>query len=127
MPTPEDRDPVTEYIEAAPAEAQPMLRELRALLRHVAPDATEGLKWGQPVFEQGRILFSYAAHAAHCNFMPTRSTLEVFEDELAGFETGTDTIRLRYDEPLPTALLEKVATHRVRDVTEHDARWMHRE
>ena len=34
---------VTEYIEAAPREAQKKLREIRAILKQVAPKATETL------------------------------------------------------------------------------------
>jgi uncharacterized protein YdhG (YjbR/CyaY superfamily) len=62
---------VDEYIESAPKEAQEKLRELRAILKEIAADATETLKWGQPVFEEERILFSYAAYKSHLNFMPT--------------------------------------------------------
>ena len=53
---------VDEYINTAPKEAQKKLREMRAILKKVAPKANEGLKWGYPVFEEKRILFSYAAN-----------------------------------------------------------------
>lgn len=36
--------------------------EIRSILKNVAPHATEALKWGKPVLEEGRILFSYAAY-----------------------------------------------------------------
>jgi hypothetical protein len=49
---------VDEYIKAAPEAAQEKLREIRAILREVAPNATETLKWGSPVFEEGRSLFA---------------------------------------------------------------------
>jgi uncharacterized protein YdhG (YjbR/CyaY superfamily) len=55
---------VDEYIDAAPREAQEKLREIRAILKQVAPNAGETLKWGSPVFEEKRILFSYA-HTNH--------------------------------------------------------------
>src|SRR6266498_3438116 len=43
---------VTEYISAAPKHAQKKLREIRAILKKVAPNATEKLKWGSPGFEK---------------------------------------------------------------------------
>lgn len=116
---------VAEYIEAAPREARQHLRELRALLREVAPGATEALKWGAPVLEDGRILFSYKAHRSHITFMPTGPALEPFMAELGSYKTGKDTIQLRYDEPLPEALIRKIAAYRVKDVKENDARWMY--
>ena len=46
---------VDEYISAAPEEARAKLQELRLILRKVAPEANETLKWGSPVFEEKRI------------------------------------------------------------------------
>ena len=116
---------VEEYIQAAPREAQAKLRELRAILKKVAPNARETLKWGAPVFEEGRILFSYSAHRSHLNFSPTGPAMEPFREELAEFKTGKDTIQLPYDKPLPKALIRKIAAFRARQVRENDARWMY--
>jgi len=118
---------VTEYIEAAPEEAQEKLRELRAILKEVAPDAREAVKWGSPVFEEERILFSYAAYKSHLNFMPTGPAMEPFKEELAEYKTGKDTIQFPYDRPLPKALIQKIAAFRAKQVREEDARWMYRE
>ncbi len=116
---------VDEYIEAASSDAQPRLRELRAILKDVAPDATETLKWGMPVFEEGRILFAYAAYKSHLNFIPTRPAMQPFGEELAGYDVGKDSIKLPYDQPPPEALIRKIAEYRARDVRENDARWMY--
>lgn len=115
---------VTEYIDAAPKEAQAKLREIRAILKKVAPKATEALKWGSPVFEEKRILFAYTAHKSHLNFMPTRASLIPFKEELENYKTGKYTIQFPYDKPLPKALIRKIATSRAKDVRENDARWM---
>src|SRR5262245_10352640 len=96
---------VTEYIDAAPKDARKRLRELRAILKKVAPKATETLKWGSPVFIEERILFAYTAYKSHLNFMPTHSALRPFKDELEAYTTGKDTIQFPYDEPLPKALI----------------------
>ena len=116
---------VTEYIEAAPQEAQAKLREIRAVLKKVAPNATETLKWGSPVFEEGRILFSYSAHKSHLNFSPTGPAMEPFKEELAKYNTGKDTIQFPYDKPLPKGLIQKIARFRLKQVRENDARWMY--
>ena len=116
---------VDEYIDAASKEAQEKLREIRAVLKKVAPGATEKLKWGSPVFEEGRILFSYSAHKSHLNFSPTGPAMEPFEAELAKFKTGKDTIQFPYDKPLPKGLIRKIAAFRAKQVRENDARWMY--
>lgn len=116
---------VDEYIEAAPKDAQKKLHEMRAILKEVVPTATETLKWGSPVFEEGRILFSYSAYKAHLNFSPTGPSMEPFKDELAKFKTGKDTIQFPYDKPLPKVLIRKIAAYRTKQVKENDARWMY--
>ena len=115
---------VEEYINVAPKEAQEKLYELRSILKKVVPKATETLKWGSPVFEEKRILFAYTAHKSHLNFMPTKSTLDAFKEELAAYTTGKDTIQFPYDKPLPKMLIRKIAAYRAKDVRENDARWM---
>ncbi len=106
---------VPEYINAAAPAARKKLREIRAILKKVAPKATETLKWGSPVFEEKRILFSYSAFKSHLNFMPTRSSITPFKDLLTDYKTGKDTIQFPYDKPLPKTLIRKIATFRVRE------------
>lgn len=115
---------VDEYINATPKEVQEKLHELRSILKKVVPNATETLKWGSPVFEENRILFAYSAFKSHLNFMPTRTTLDSFREELANYTTGKDTIQFPYDKSLPKSLIRKIADHRAKDVRENDARWM---
>jgi uncharacterized protein YdhG (YjbR/CyaY superfamily) len=116
---------VDEYINSAPGYAQEKLEEIRSLLKTVAPNATEELKWGQPVFIENRILFSYAAFKKHLRFMPTGPSLEPFKEELSQYKTGKDTIQFDYDKPLPVSLIKKIATFRYKDVIENDAKWMY--
>lgn len=115
---------VDEYIAVAPMQAREKLHEIRAILKEVAPNAKEAIKWGQPLLEEKRILFAYSAHKTHINFMPTRSTVDVFKAELANYTIGRDTIQLPYNQPLPKELIVKIAAHRTWDVRENDSRWM---
>src|SRR5690606_5937 len=88
---------IAEYIDSAPPQAQEYLRKLYALLKQVAPDAKEAIKWGNPVFEAHRILFAFSAHKAHINFAPTPAALKPFRDELAKHKTGKGTLQIPYD------------------------------
>ena len=115
---------ITEYLEIVPEVAIPHIKEIRALLCKVAPNAIETIKWGVPVYEEKRILFSYSAAKAHLNFMPIRSSLAPFEKELADFKTGKDTIQIPYNKPFPKNIILMIAKHREHDVRVNDARWM---
>ena len=115
---------VDSYLQKLPKPAREKLTEIRAILKAVAPKATEALKWGVPVFEEKRILFAYSAHKSHMNFVPTPAAMEPFLKELAKFKTGKGSISFPYDKPLPKSLIKKIARYRLKDVRENDAKWI---
>ena len=114
---------ITEYINAAPKEAQPKLREMRACIREAAPGARESLKWGMPAFSYQRILVTFAAFKNHIGFYPTPSAVKAFSKELSKFATADASIRFPIKDPLPTALIRKITAFRVRECTEEDGKW----
>ncbi len=116
---------VDDYIDVSPLDSQKKLKEIRAILKQVAPNAEELIKWGVPVYEEKRILFSFSAHKSHLNFMPTGPAMKPFLDELKNFKTGKDTIQFPYGKPLPKVLIKKIAKYRYKDVLENDSKWMY--
>ena len=114
---------ITEYINAAPKEAQKKLREMRACIRGAAPGAKEGLKWGMPAFSGRRILVTFAAHKHHVGFYPTPSAVKAFAKELSKFVTARGSIQFPLEKPLPLGLIRKITAFRVRENTEEDKKW----
>ncbi len=116
---------IAKYIRAAPREGQPHLRRLYAILKSVAPEAEEAIKWGTPFFVEPRFLFAFSAHKAHLNFTPMAAGLEPFRKELEKHKTTKVLLQIPYSKPLPGALIRKIAERRVRDVRERedDAFW----
>ena len=105
---------IDEYIEAAPAAGKPHLVELHALLKSVAPGATETIKWGQPFFVEPRFLFAFSAHKAHLGFISSIDALEPFREELQAFEiTNRGILKIPYSGPLPKAIIRKIAKARL--------------
>lgn len=78
-----------------------------------------------PVFIEKRILFSYAAFQVTSDFLPTAPSMEPFKEVLAKFKTGKDTLQFPYDKPLPKTLIRKIATYRLKDGRNNDAKWMY--
>jgi uncharacterized protein YdhG (YjbR/CyaY superfamily) len=111
---------IAEYIDAAPQAGQPHLRRLYALLKGVAPDAEETIKWGNPFFVEPRFLFAFSAHKSHLSFAPMPSGLAPFRKELAQHDTTKNMLRIPYDKPLPEGLILKIARRRLRDVSKRD-------
>ena len=109
------------YIEAAPPEARSHLRQMFQILKSVAPDGTEAIKWGVPVFWEGRILFGFAAHKAHISFGPGVAAMKRFSKGLAKYKTGKGTMQIPYNQPLPEDLVREIAVYCITDVRENDA------
>ena len=114
---------ITEYINAAPKEAQKKLREMRACIRASAPGAKESLKWGMPAFSYRRILVTFAAFKHHIGFYPTPSAVRAFANELSKFATAKGSIQFPLEKPLPLPLIRKITAFRVRESIEEDGKW----
>jgi len=117
---------IAEYIQAAPREGQPHLRRLYAILKSVAPEADEVIKWGNPFFVEPRFVFAFSAHKAHCNFASARAALEPFRKELEKHKvTDAGLLQLPYNQPLPEDLIRKIAERSLQVVSERedDAFW----
>jgi uncharacterized protein YdhG (YjbR/CyaY superfamily) len=116
---------IAEYIRAAPREGQPHLRRLYSILKSVAPEAEEAIKWGTPFFVEPRFLFSFSAHKAHVDFAPTAEALEAFRKELEVHKTTKNFFQIPYNKSLPENLIRKIAEHRLQKVRERedDAFW----
>jgi uncharacterized protein YdhG (YjbR/CyaY superfamily) len=116
---------IAEYIRAAPRAGQPHLRRLHQILKGVAPQAEEKIKWGTPFFVEPRFLFAFSAHREHLSFAPMAAALEHFRAELAHHDTTKNFLRIRYDEALPEVLLRQIARYCVRKLRarKDDAFW----
>jgi uncharacterized protein YdhG (YjbR/CyaY superfamily) len=114
---------VEEYIEQLDGLAKAKCKEIRAILKSVAPEATETLKWGKPVFVSDTILFAYSAHKSHLSFIPTGPALFPFMEQLSLYNVSKDSVQFSYDEPLPIHLIQKIAEFRKEDAEERGAKW----
>ena len=114
-PTPTDPpSPVDVYLDTLPADQRAALQRLRDTIRSAAPDATEVISYGIPLFKLGRGLVGFNAASTHCTFQVMSSAvLEVHASELKGFGTGKGSIRFTPGKPLPAALIRKLVKARI--------------
>ena len=116
-------NPVEAYILSKSPEARRRLTELRSLLREVAPDASEALKWGKPAFIEDGILFQYAALKNHISLHPTPSVIDALRDQLQSYEISQNTIRFSLVNPIPKELVLQIAELRLFQKTEQGRAW----
>jgi uncharacterized protein YdhG (YjbR/CyaY superfamily) len=115
---------IEEYILSAAPEAQPLLEQLVNILRAVAPDAEESIKWSAPAFTLKRVLFMLAAHKNYVSFAPTPAVIRHFKERFGDIESTDSTVKFPIGKPLPADLVKDMAIFRLHDVIENDARWM---
>lgn len=115
---------VSEYIQAAPKNAQAKLRQMRAAVKAAAPKATESLKWSMPAYSYDRILVTYAAFTNHIGFYPTPSAVREFKKDLEKYKTAAGSIQFPLTQALPTTLIKKITAFRSRELKEKDVKWM---
>lgn len=104
------------YISRFPRQTQALLEEMRALIRAVAPGATETISYAIPTFDLGgEHLVHFAGYDRHVGFYPTPSAIEAFREELAGYQSAKGSVRFPLDRPLPAGLISRMVEFRVRE------------
>jgi uncharacterized protein YdhG (YjbR/CyaY superfamily) len=105
---------IDEYVAGFPPETQKVLLELRALIKELAPDATETISYAIPTFDlNGRHLVHFAGYARHIGFYPVPSALEAFKEELKPYKTGKGSAQFPLGRPLPTDLIRRIVAFRI--------------
>jgi len=114
MPTPASID---EYVAGFPPEIQEKLEEIRALVRTVAPAATETISYAIPTFDlNGKHLVHFAGYTHHIAVYPAPGGDAAFKEDLAPYWNGKGTAQFPLDQPLPLGLIRRIVEFRVERV-----------
>lgn len=106
---------IDEYIAKSPPEIQPVLNELRALIKTLVPDAGEKIGYGIPTFTLQGNLVHFAGYKTHIGFNPGSSGIEKFKDELSEYRLSKGTVQFPLGEPIPTDLIIRIVLFRVEE------------
>jgi uncharacterized protein YdhG (YjbR/CyaY superfamily) len=105
---------VDAYLAALSDDRRAALEKLRRTIRSAAPKAEECISYGLAAFRHDGMLVAFGATGRHCAFyVMSSTTLDDYEDELAGFDTSKGTIRFAPDAPPPAALVRKLVKARL--------------
>ena len=107
---------IDEYIAGSSREVQVSLRKIQTLIRKVAPDATETIKYRIPTFVLQENLVHFAAFSHHIGFYPTSSAIKAFSAELKGYVSAKGSVQFPLDTPIPYKLIERMVAYRVKEV-----------
>jgi uncharacterized protein YdhG (YjbR/CyaY superfamily) len=104
---------IDEYIATCPKDIQPILQELRRIIRSAAPGAEEKISYRLPAFFLNGPLVYFGASKNHIGFYPTGIGVEAFKDELSGYVTTKGSIHLLLDKPLPKDLIQRIVKFKI--------------
>jgi len=107
---------IDEYIAGFPQSVQETLHKLRAIVKEVAPEAEEALKYRMPTFVLRENLVHFAAFENHVGFYPTPSAIEAFKTELKGYESAKGSVQFPHAQPVPFALIKQMVRFRVKEI-----------
>jgi uncharacterized protein YdhG (YjbR/CyaY superfamily) len=105
---------IDEYIAACPPDSQDYLRQIRALIKTLAPEAKEKISYQIAAFElNGRNIIHFAGWKKHVSLYPVPAGSEAFERQVEPYVDGKGTVKFLLAEPLPIKLVEKIVKLRV--------------
>jgi uncharacterized protein YdhG (YjbR/CyaY superfamily) len=110
---------IAEYIADFPRPVQLVLKRVRSSIRKALPQSEEAISYGIPTYKlNGRPVIYFAGFRQHYSIYPANALLvAAFKRELAPYEfNGKGTIRFPLDKPVPTTLIERIATFLVNEV-----------
>ena len=109
-------DTIDGYIAGQPEEIQPVLLEIRRVIREAAPGAAEKISWGMPTFWQGENLIHFAAFKKHIGIYPGDLANLPFEGRLEGYQRSKGAIQLPLGKPIDYGLIADITRWRVERV-----------
>src|SRR5437879_5639133 len=104
---------VAAYLRTVPPAPRAALQRLRKTIKAAAPEATEVISYGLPMFKHHGMLVGYAAFKKHCSLFMSTALTKAYRKALASYDTSKGTIRFTADKPLPAALVRKLVKARI--------------
>ncbi len=105
---------IDDYIAAAPLGVQPILIRIRKAIRAAAPGAQETISYRMPAFKQHGVLIYFAAFKAHIGLYPPVSGDAALKKALAKYAGPKGNLKFPLDQPIPYALITRLARLRVK-------------
>ncbi|MHB1453828.1 MAG: iron chaperone [Saccharofermentanales bacterium] len=82
------------------------------------PDLVPKIAWNQPMFtDHGTFIIAFSVAKQHLAVAPEKAGINHFAEDIvqAGYDHGSDLMRIRWDKPVDYTLLEKMIRFNIAD------------
>jgi uncharacterized protein YdhG (YjbR/CyaY superfamily) len=98
-----------DYISAAAPDVKKILRKVQAVVEAAVPKAERCIGYNMPAYRQGKIFLYFAAFTNHLGVYPPVRKDAALIRELAPYRNEKGNLAFKYKEPIPYALIRRVA------------------
>jgi uncharacterized protein YdhG (YjbR/CyaY superfamily) len=100
---------VEEYLAGLPDDVRPIAQLVRDTIMAAVPGAEEGIRYQMPVVTlDGSYVVHWAVWKQHLGLYPVPPLDDPLERDLAPRRSGKDTVKVRFDEPVPVELIDRL-------------------
>jgi uncharacterized protein YdhG (YjbR/CyaY superfamily) len=105
---------ISAYIAQFPQTTQDILEKIREMIKKIAPQANEAIKYAIPTFvHNGKNFVHFGGYAHHIGFYPTPAVLEHFQPELKQYKQAKGSVQFPLDQPIPYELIQRMVEYRL--------------
>ena len=97
-----------DYIASAAAEAQPVLQQIRSIIRSTVPGASDTISYGMPAFKTDRVFVYFAAFKKHIGMYPPVKGDAALQKALEPYRGEKGNLKFPLHGPMPYDLIERV-------------------
>lgn len=98
-----------DYFANAPAGVRPLLVDIQTKVESLVPGCTRCISYRMPAFRTKKVFFYFAAFKKHIGIYPPVTRNAALIKQLAPYRNEKGNLAFPLDEPLPLALIGKVA------------------
>ncbi|MGC2249191.1 MAG: DUF1801 domain-containing protein [Acidobacteriaceae bacterium] len=111
---------VDDYIASQPQTMRAILAQVRKAIRDSVPEAEEAISYKLPTYKhKGDAMLHFAGWKQHYSLYPaTERVLTAFKAELEPYKIHKATIRFPISQPVPVALIARIAKFRAKEIAE---------
>jgi uncharacterized protein YdhG (YjbR/CyaY superfamily) len=105
------------YLEPLPDGVRSALERVRSIVRAAAPNCTERVSYGIPIFRLRKDLVGISAQKTHCALHTMSAPLvKAMAEELEGVKVSGATVHFTPESPLPEELIRQIVGERVKEL-----------